>query len=269
VVGEFPNMSFAPRFSPDGQRIVMSLEQGGNANIYVMDLRNRQTTRLTSSASIDTSPSFSPDGRRIVFESDRGGRQQLYVMSADGSNQERISFGQGSYGGDNVLIGGRGSDVLVGSGGNDELFGGRGGANVLIGGAGADAIHAGPSGPIGSSGMTQGGFSRFFFPSSLRLLRDDSTVGADQAGDLLVSGSTAYDASLDELHRIHVHWTDPTRSRDDRIFDLFMGNGVPQLDETTVVNDGARDRLFASRSGLDWLLFDDDDEVIGPNGSGG
>jgi len=33
-----------------------------------------------------------------VFESDRGGRQQLYVMNADGSNQQRISFGPGAYG---------------------------------------------------------------------------------------------------------------------------------------------------------------------------
>ena len=98
VVGDFPSMSFAPRFSPDGQRIVMSLEQNGNANIYTLDLRTRQTTRLTSGSSIDTSPSFSPDGRRIVFESDRAGRQQLYVMNADGSDVERISFGGASYG---------------------------------------------------------------------------------------------------------------------------------------------------------------------------
>jgi TolB protein len=32
-----------------------------------------------------------------VFESDRGNSQQIYVMGADGSNQHRISFGQGSY----------------------------------------------------------------------------------------------------------------------------------------------------------------------------
>ena len=49
-----------------------------------MDLRSRTTTRLTSTAAIDTSPSYSPDGAQIVFESDRGGRQQLYVMNADG-----------------------------------------------------------------------------------------------------------------------------------------------------------------------------------------
>lgn len=97
IVGNFPGMTFSPRFSPDGQRIIMSLQQDGNANIYSMDLRSGATSRMTSSASIDTSPSYSPDGRFIVFESDRGGRQQLYKMSADGSNQARISFGNGSY----------------------------------------------------------------------------------------------------------------------------------------------------------------------------
>ena len=66
----------------------MSLQQEGNANIYTMDLRSRTTTRLTSTAAIDTSPSYSPDGSQIVFESDRGGRQQLYVMSADGCGPE-------------------------------------------------------------------------------------------------------------------------------------------------------------------------------------
>ena len=32
-----------------------------------------------------------------MFESDRSGSQQLYVMNADGSNQQRISFGGGRY----------------------------------------------------------------------------------------------------------------------------------------------------------------------------
>ena len=97
IVGNFPGMSFSPRFSPDGGRIVMSLQQGANANIYVMDLSSRSTTRLTSDAAIDTSPSYSPDGRSIVFESDRGGAQQLYVMGSGGGAANRISFGQGRY----------------------------------------------------------------------------------------------------------------------------------------------------------------------------
>jgi TolB protein len=97
VVGNFPGMTFSPRFSPDGQRVIMSLQQGGNSNIFVMDLRSKSTTRLTDAAAIDTAPSYSPDGARICFESDRGGKPQIYVMPAGGGGAQRISFGEGSY----------------------------------------------------------------------------------------------------------------------------------------------------------------------------
>ena len=98
LVGTFPNMTIAPRFSPDGQKVIMSLLQdNGSANLYTMDLRSRATTRLTTTPAIDTSASYSPDGTQIVFESDRGGKPQIYVMNTDGSDQHRISFGDGSY----------------------------------------------------------------------------------------------------------------------------------------------------------------------------
>ncbi len=98
LVGNFPGMTFAPRFSPDGQKVIMSLlREDGNSNIFAMDLRSRTTTRLTNSSAIDTSPSYSPDGSKVVFTSDRGGRAQIYVMGADGSGQTRISFGDGVY----------------------------------------------------------------------------------------------------------------------------------------------------------------------------
>jgi TolB protein len=101
LVGNFPGMTFAPRFSPDGQKVIMSLlRDDGNSNIFAMDLRSRSTTRLTDSTAIDTSPSYSPDGSQVVFTSDRGGgsgRSQIYAMGADGSNPHRISFGDGVY----------------------------------------------------------------------------------------------------------------------------------------------------------------------------
>ena len=97
IVGNFPGMSFSPRFSPDGQRVIMSLQQGGNSNLFVMDLRSKSTTRLTDTPAIDTSPSYAPDGARICFESDRGGKPQIYVMPAAGGPAQRISFGEGSY----------------------------------------------------------------------------------------------------------------------------------------------------------------------------
>ncbi|HEY4167313.1 MAG TPA: Tol-Pal system beta propeller repeat protein TolB [Reyranella sp.] len=97
LMGNFPGMSFAPRFSPDGTKVAMSLSQDGRTNLYEMDVRGRGVRRLTNTPAIDTSPSYSNDGTQIVFNSDRGGSQQLYVMGAGGGGEKRISFGDGRY----------------------------------------------------------------------------------------------------------------------------------------------------------------------------
>ena len=97
LVGNFPGKTFAPRFSPDGQRLAMSIDEGGAVSLIEVDLRSRQMRRLTQTDRIDTSPSYSPDGRQIVFESDREGTQQLYIMSASGGAANRLSRGDGRY----------------------------------------------------------------------------------------------------------------------------------------------------------------------------
>ena len=58
VVGNFPGMTFAPRFSPDGKNNYEFAEDG-NSDIYTMDLNTRFVERITNHSSIDTSPSFS------------------------------------------------------------------------------------------------------------------------------------------------------------------------------------------------------------------
>ena len=97
VLGDFPGMTFAPRFSPDGNRVVLSV--------------SAERPAATSTTSTCAPARCAPDqqagdrhlavlfaGRRqIVFNSDRGGSQQLYVMSADGGDARRISFGEGRY----------------------------------------------------------------------------------------------------------------------------------------------------------------------------
>lgn len=101
-VGNFPGMTFAPKFSPDGNRLAMSLATNGNTDLYLIELENGrpagQRQRLTNNQAIDTSPSFSPDSTDLVFNSDRAGSPQLYTMSVNGGDPKRISFGGGNYG---------------------------------------------------------------------------------------------------------------------------------------------------------------------------
>ena len=65
-LGSFPGMTFAPRFGPRGDRLIMSWAQDGLTDIYEMDLRTQEIRQLTKSSSIDTAPSYSPDGLSLI-----------------------------------------------------------------------------------------------------------------------------------------------------------------------------------------------------------
>ncbi|KAB2834699.1 MAG: Tol-Pal system protein TolB [Caedimonadaceae bacterium] len=99
LLGQFPGMTYAPRFSGDGNQVVMSYAKlDGTSSIYLMNLHDKTVQRLTNIPQvIDTSPCFSPDNSKIVFMSDRSGVAQLYVMDLSDMEAKRISFGPGEY----------------------------------------------------------------------------------------------------------------------------------------------------------------------------
>ncbi|MEO8714537.1 MAG: Tol-Pal system protein TolB, partial [Acetobacteraceae bacterium] len=52
-LGEFDGMTFAPRFSPDGSRVIMAVAHGSGSDIVVVDVASRSAQRLTHSDAID------------------------------------------------------------------------------------------------------------------------------------------------------------------------------------------------------------------------
>ena len=121
----------SPRFSPDGERLAVVVE-AANDDIWVYDLREGTSRRLTFESGSNIVPLWTPDGARIVFSSNRAGRYNLYWKPADGSgsveklvNSDGIQFAS-SWHPDGKLLAftqsdpGTGGDIWIVSVGSDE-----------------------------------------------------------------------------------------------------------------------------------------------------
>jgi serine/threonine-protein kinase len=85
-----PGGYFAPRISPDGKRVAISL-LGNNQGMWVYDLGRGTLTRLTSEGVIPF-PVWSHDGRQLTFSGSLDDRLNVYRMNADGSGTaERLT----------------------------------------------------------------------------------------------------------------------------------------------------------------------------------
>ncbi len=80
-----------PVFSPDGSQVATSYKQHQNWEIYTIDAKNGDRSRLTPVKALaepfnSAAPAWSPDGKQIAFVSDRNGQWEFWVMNSDGSN---------------------------------------------------------------------------------------------------------------------------------------------------------------------------------------
>ncbi len=57
----------APSWSPDGSRLAISSDEDGARQIYLLDVFDASTTRLTFEPAVCEYPTWSPDGSRIAF----------------------------------------------------------------------------------------------------------------------------------------------------------------------------------------------------------
>jgi len=73
----------APRWSPDGRRIVAVRITGAPNEIVVIDSTGKLLSTPVRERAVLRSPAWSPDGRSILFTSDADGTAQLARVSAD------------------------------------------------------------------------------------------------------------------------------------------------------------------------------------------
>jgi TolB protein len=73
-----PGASFAPYFTPDGERLIYASNRlqprGRDFDLYLVDVGGGTPERVTLDPGFDGFPMFSPDGRWLVFCSNRGGK---------------------------------------------------------------------------------------------------------------------------------------------------------------------------------------------------
>ena len=77
-------------------RITYASKKGSNIEVFTMNRKGTQKTRVTRNAGADRDPAWSPDCSRIAYSSTRTGDAEIFVMDADGSNRQRLTRAAGA-----------------------------------------------------------------------------------------------------------------------------------------------------------------------------
>jgi len=80
------------RLSPNGKDLAVAADDGGQCEIFLMDLEGNIRANLTNHWADDLSPNWSPGGDSMAFVSNRSGGPQIWIMGADGSNPRRLTM---------------------------------------------------------------------------------------------------------------------------------------------------------------------------------
>jgi len=85
-----PVMYYSPRFSPDGRRLAVSIDNGKGMDIFIHDFERDTTAPVTFTAATNTDAIWTPDGTHFVFRSRGTNAWNLQWMRADGGEAPQV-----------------------------------------------------------------------------------------------------------------------------------------------------------------------------------
>jgi Tol biopolymer transport system component len=86
----------APRFSPDGRRVVFASDRDGDFDIYVLDMATGAVTQLTNHSARDDLPVFTANGDTVVYQRELLCPCSLRAVNDDGSGDRALDTGPGN-----------------------------------------------------------------------------------------------------------------------------------------------------------------------------
>ena len=86
----------APRFSPNGDRVLYTSYESGFPQIFVLDVGSvRSRVLRAGDGSMSFAPRFSPDGQTVIFSLTRGANTDIYAMEVASGQMRRLTDGPG------------------------------------------------------------------------------------------------------------------------------------------------------------------------------
>ena len=84
-LGAAPGAYSAPRLSPDGRMLAVSI--GASPDLWIYDLQRESFSRLTLNGHNNRIPVWSSDGKHVIYSSSDGGSYDVWWVRADGAGQ--------------------------------------------------------------------------------------------------------------------------------------------------------------------------------------
>ncbi|MEM6847328.1 MAG: Tol-Pal system beta propeller repeat protein TolB [Pseudomonadota bacterium] len=85
------DLVLTPRFSPAGQTVAYMSYEGGQPQVYLLDVETGQRQRIADSRAMSFAPRFSPDGSQVVMSLQEGANSNIFSMGVSGGQARRLT----------------------------------------------------------------------------------------------------------------------------------------------------------------------------------